>query len=174
MLESPFTFYRGSAVVMAADLSGTPVTGINTILCGDAHLSNFGLFATPERRLAFDLNDFDEAFPGPWEWDLRRLAASAVIAGRDNGFNEQTCCDLAIATGRAYSKAMDRFSEMRTLEQWYYHVNADTLLKLSKSHQKKHGKARKNCCRNRYLIHIPGINLTIVSWEKQVYGMLPE
>ena len=86
MLESPFAFLRGSATVMAADLVGTPVSGIEAILCGDAHLSNFGVFATPERKLVFDINDFDEVYPGPWEWDLKRLAASAVVAGRENGF----------------------------------------------------------------------------------------
>ena len=95
MLESPFTFYRGSAVVMAADLADTPVTGLEAILCGDAHLSNFGIFASPERRTVFDINDFDEAFRGPWEWDLKRLAASAVIAGRDNGFDDKTGRSLA-------------------------------------------------------------------------------
>lgn len=83
MLESPFAFLRGSATVMAADLAGTPVSGIDAILCGDAHLSNFGVFATPERQLVFDINDFDEVYPGPWEWDLKRLAASAVVAGRE-------------------------------------------------------------------------------------------
>ena len=112
MLVSPFTFYRGSAILMANDLANTPTTGIEAILCGDAHLSNFGVFATPERRMVFDVNDFDEAFLGPWEWDLKRLAASAVIAGRDNGFNEKTCRLLAGETARAYGQAMGLFSEM--------------------------------------------------------------
>ena len=95
MLVSPFTFFRGSAILMATDLAHTPATGIEALLCGDAHLSNFGVFATPERRMVFDVNDFDEAFFGPWEWDLKRLAASAVIAGRDNGFSEESCRQLA-------------------------------------------------------------------------------
>ena len=99
MLVSPFTFFRGSAILMAADLAHTPTTGIEALLCGDAHLSNFGVFATPERRMVFDVNDFDEAFFGPWEWDLKRLAASAVIAGRDNGFSEETCRQLAEGSG---------------------------------------------------------------------------
>ena len=85
MVESPFAFLRGSAAVMAADLASTPVTGLQVQLCGDAHLSNFGVFATPERKLVFDINDFDETYSGPWEWDLKRLAASAVVAGRENG-----------------------------------------------------------------------------------------
>ena len=102
MLESPFAFLRGSAVVMASDLAGTPTTGIQTMLCGDAHLSNFGVFASPERRLIFDINDFDETYPGPWEWDLKRLAASAVVAGRENGFKEKKCRTLAVDLTRKY------------------------------------------------------------------------
>ena len=89
MVESAFAFLRGSAVVMAADLAGTPTSGLQVQLCGDAHISNFGVFATPERKLVFDVNDFDETHPGPWEWDLKRLAASAVVAGRENGFSEK-------------------------------------------------------------------------------------
>ncbi len=85
MVASPFAFLRGSAVVMASDLAATPTTGLEVVLCGDAHLSNFGVFATPERNLVFDINDFDETYPGPWEWDLKRLAASAVVAGQENG-----------------------------------------------------------------------------------------
>ena len=141
MLESPFTFYRGSAVVMAADLAGSPVSGIQAVLCGDAHLSNFGVFATPERRMVFDINDFDEAFPGPWEWDLKRLAVSAVIAGRDNGFSEKICRRLAVDTARAYVKAMDYFSEMPTLEQWYYHVEVDAVLKVFERSSKQGRKS---------------------------------
>lgn len=144
MLESTFTFFRGSAVLMAADLANTPTIGINVILCGDAHLSNFGLFATPERRLVFDLNDFDEAYPGPWEWDLKRLATSAVIAGRDNGFSEKVCRKLAATVAKAYGTAMDHFSKMSTLDQWYYHVNADQLLEIFEQATKKgHKSARK-------------------------------
>ena len=141
MLESPFTFFRGSAAVMASDLTDTSTTGIEAMLCGDAHLSNFGIFATPERRMVFDLNDFDEAFPGPWEWDLKRLAASAAIAGRDNGFGEKTCRNLAVHTVRTYIEAMDRFSRMRTLEQWYYHVNVESVLKVFEKSSKKGQKS---------------------------------
>ena len=116
MLASPFAFLRGSAVVMAADLAHTPTSGLQVILCGDAHLSNFGLFASPERRLVFDLNDFDEAFPGPWEWDVKRLATNAAVAGRDNGFSDKTNRSLAQEAVRAYRRAMTHFSEMRTLD----------------------------------------------------------
>jgi uncharacterized protein (DUF2252 family) len=127
MLASPFAFLRGSAVVMAADLANTPTSGLQVILCGDAHLSNFGLFASPERRLVFDLNDFDEAYPGPWEWDVKRLAASAAVAGRDNGFSDKTNRGLAQEAVRAYRRAMTRFSEVPTLDVWYFYVDADAL-----------------------------------------------
>jgi uncharacterized protein (DUF2252 family) len=126
---------------MAADLAGTPATGIEAILCGDAHLSNFGIFATPERRMVFDINDFDEAFPGPWEWDLKRLAASAVIAGRDNGFGEPSCRQLAEETALAYGRAMDRFSQMPPLEQWYYHVNVEAVLEVFEQSSKRGRKS---------------------------------
>ena len=140
MLVSPFTFYRGSALVMAADLATTPATGIEAILCGDAHLANFGIFATPERRMVFDVNDFDEAFPGPWEWDVKRLATSAVIAGRDNGFSEKSCRQLAEDTTRAYGRAMECFSKMDTLEQWYYHINVDAVQRIFKKQSSKKGR----------------------------------
>jgi uncharacterized protein (DUF2252 family) len=97
MVASPFAFLRGSAAVMAGDLAGTPNSGLEVVLCGDAHLANFGVFASPERRLVFDINDFDEAYPGPWEWDLKRLAASAVVAARENGLKEDDCRGMAVA-----------------------------------------------------------------------------
>ncbi len=141
MMVSPFTFYRGSAVLMAADLTGTPVSGIDVVLCGDAHLSNFGVFATPERRLVFDVNDFDEAYPGPWEWDLKRLATSAVIAGRDNGFSDRKCRQLAVDVAQAYTQAMDHFSQMPTLEQWYFQVNVDAVMQVFEKSSKKGKKS---------------------------------
>jgi uncharacterized protein (DUF2252 family) len=144
MLESPFAFLRGSAVVMTADLAPTPVTGLEVILCGDAHLSNFGIFATPERRMAFDINDFDEAYPGPWEWDLKRLAASAVVAGRGNGFSEKKCRRLAVDTTKVYAYAMDKFSQAHALDVWYYHVNVDSVLEITdKSSKQGVKRARK-------------------------------
>ena len=147
MLESPFTFFRGSAVLMASDLANTRSTGIDVILCGDAHLSNFGLFASPERRLVFDVNDFDEVYPGPWEWDLKRLATSAVIASRDNGFGEKDCRKLAGTVAKAYARAMDTFSKMPTLEQWYYHVNADQILDVFEQSSKKGEKSAQKMVR---------------------------
>ncbi|MCP4359155.1 MAG: DUF2252 domain-containing protein [Chloroflexi bacterium] len=127
MLASPFAFFRGSAVVMAADLAHTPVSGLDVMLCGDAHLSNFGLFASPERNLMFDINDFDECYPGPWEWDLKRLAASVAIAGRGNGFSNSTNRDMAEDVAHVYRKAMRRLSKARTLDVWYFHVDAAAL-----------------------------------------------
>ncbi len=137
MLQSPFAFLRGSAVVMAADLANTPATGIRAVLCGDAHLSNFGVFASPERQLVFDINDFDETYPGPWEWDLKRLAASAVVAARDNGFSNKWCQDLATTVVETYQEAMDRFAEMHTLDVWYFHVATDDLLGLFEKSSKQ-------------------------------------
>ena len=143
MLESPFAFLRGSAVVMAADLAGTPAIGLQTMLCGDAHLSNFGVFATPERSLVFDINDFDETFPGPWEWDLKRLAASAVVAGRDNGFNEKWCRQLATAVGETYQASMEKFAQAPTLDVWYYHVSMDAVLDVFDKSSKQGRKSAK-------------------------------
>jgi uncharacterized protein (DUF2252 family) len=143
MLASPFAFYRGSAVVMASDLASTPVSGLDVILCGDAHLSNFGIFATPERNLVFDINDFDEVYPGPWEWDLKRLAASAVLAGRENGFKENDCRNLAMIVSRSYREAMLRFSQEAILEVWYFHVDTDSVLKLFDKYAKRSSKQAK-------------------------------
>ncbi len=141
MLASPFAFLRGSAVVMAADLASTPNIGERVILCGDAHLSNFGVFASPERRLIFDINDFDEAYPGPWEWDLKRLAASAVVAGRENGFKEKKCRSLAVDLTRKYAEAMGKFAQAHTLDVWYYHVEANAVLEVFDKTSKQ-GKKR--------------------------------
>ncbi len=115
MMASPFAFLRGSAVVMASDLASSPVSGLKAALCGDAHLSNFGIFATPERDVVFDVNDFDETYPGPWEWDLKRLAASAVVAGRGNGFDDKTCKKLAATVAKSYREGMHRLAAMTIL-----------------------------------------------------------
>jgi uncharacterized protein (DUF2252 family) len=127
MAISPFTFFRGAAAVMAADLAGTPVSGPVVQLCGDAHLSNFGFFASPERRLVFDLNDFDETLPGPWEWDVKRLAASVEIAGRDRGFGDVDRESAVRAVSRGYRRAMRQFAELTNLEVWYSHADVDEL-----------------------------------------------
>ena len=128
MLLSPFTFYRGAAAVMAADLAGTPQTGLVVQCCGDAHLSNFGLFASPERQLLFDINDFDETLPGPWEWDVKRLAASFEVAGRDRGFSPADRRDIVRATVRAYRKQLHRAADQGALDVWYSHLNQHRLM----------------------------------------------
>ncbi len=127
MLVSPFTFFRGAARIMAADLAGTPRTGLTVQACGDAHLSNFGVYASPERRLVFDINDFDETLPGPWEWDLKRLATSMLIAARDNGFAVADQERVVLGTALAYRSSMGRFAGMTTLDLWYSHLDIDAL-----------------------------------------------
>jgi uncharacterized protein (DUF2252 family) len=128
MLVSPFTFYRGAAAIMAADLTATPRSGLIVQCCGDAHLSNFGAFASPERRLVFDLNDFDETLPGPWEWDVKRLAASVLIGARDNRFAVKDQDQIVLATVAAYRTAMAEFATMSNLEVWYAHLDIDKTL----------------------------------------------
>ena len=125
MLASPFAFYRGGALIMAADLAQTPTSGQRVQLCGDAHLSNFGVFGSPERNLVFDLNDFDETAPGPWEWDVKRLAASFAVGGRETGFTAKEREAVVLDTVRAYREAMTAFARMRNLEVWYAHLSVD-------------------------------------------------
>ena len=128
MMKSPFTFFRGSAAIMAMDLASAPVSGIQTQLCGDSHLLNFGAYATPERNVIVDINDFDETLPGPWEWDLKRLATSFVLACRANDFDAEVCREAARISARAYRKAMRDFSEMTALEVWYSRMDLDTYI----------------------------------------------
>jgi uncharacterized protein (DUF2252 family) len=130
MLVSPFTFYRGAALIMATDLAATPVSGITVQLCGDAHLSNFGLFGTPERRMLFDINDFDETLPGPWEWDVKRLAASFEVMGRDRGFTPADRRAVVMAGVKEYRDRMREAAGMSSLDAWYEHLEAGMLLKM--------------------------------------------
>jgi uncharacterized protein (DUF2252 family) len=125
MLASSFSYYRGAALPMAQDLSRTPVTGLTVQACGDAHLSNFGIFGSPERRLLFDLNDFDETLPGPWEWDVKRLAASLEVAGRENGFSRKERAAVVRAAVGRYRRAMREFAGMTNLEVWYAHADVE-------------------------------------------------
>jgi uncharacterized protein (DUF2252 family) len=129
MLVSPFTFYRGAARIMASDLASTPRTGFTVQCCGDAHLSNFGVFASRERRLVFDINDFDETLPGPWEWDVKRLAVSMLIAARDNGFSAADQQRIVLDTVAEYRRSMARFAAMHTLDVWYSHTDVDKLMR---------------------------------------------
>ena len=128
MLVSPFTFYRGAALIMANDLASTPRSGLNVQCCGDAHLSNFGVFASPERRLMFDVNDFDETLPGPWEWDVKRLAASMLIAARDNGYRAKEQERIVLDTVGQYRTAMANFAGMKNLEVWYSHLDIESAI----------------------------------------------
>ena len=128
MLVSPFTFYRGAALLMAADLASTPVSGITTQICGDAHLSNFGVFGTPERRLVFDMNDFDETLPGPWEWDVKRLAASFEVAGRSRGFTDADRREMNLLVVRGYRERMLQAADSRVLDAWYDQLDTDRFI----------------------------------------------
>ena len=138
MMLSPFTFYRGTALNMAADLATTPTTGIHVQVCGDAHLGNFRLFGTPERRMIFDIHDLDETLPAPWEWDVKRLAASFVVASRNNNLSEQTAREAVLDCVRSYREHMAEFSSMNVLDVWYASFQAETLIKnfRSKRHRK--------------------------------------
>jgi uncharacterized protein (DUF2252 family) len=142
MVVSPFTFYRGAAKIMAADLKDTPTAGLTVQLCGDAHLSNFGVFASPERTMMFDLNDFDETLPGPFEYDVKRMAASFTIAARNNGFTSDDARTAALASVKAYREAMAESAAMRTLDIWYAHLSEEALMQSIKAaaHTTKQGK----------------------------------
>ncbi|HTA33195.1 MAG TPA: DUF2252 domain-containing protein [Solirubrobacteraceae bacterium] len=128
MLVSPFTFYRGAAMIMASDLAGTPRSGLTVQCCGDAHLSNFGVFGSPERRLVFDLNDFDETLPGPWEWDVKRLAVSMLIAAQSNGFDPADQDRIVLEAVREYRTAMLGFATMKNLDVWYARLDVEGFL----------------------------------------------
>jgi uncharacterized protein (DUF2252 family) len=136
MMVSPFTFYRGAALLMASDLSTTPDSGIVTQICGDAHLSNFGVFGTPERTMVFDLNDFDETLPGPWEWDLKRLAASFEIGGRNAGFSAADCRETTLRVARAYREQMRAAAKEPVLQAWYERLDVEHMLEWVRAEQR--------------------------------------
>ena len=140
MLVSPFTFYRGAAAIMAADLAQTPVSGMRVQLCGDAHLSNFGIFASPEREMLFDINDFDETLPGPWEWDVKRLAVSLCVAGRDRNLSKQEIADVLVWTAQSYRQSMRGFAQMSNLDVWYARLNAKDIMDVIRAQQLVKGK----------------------------------
>ncbi|WP_329000158.1 DUF2252 domain-containing protein [Kribbella sp. NBC_00709] len=127
MMASPFTFYRGAARIMAADLAETPTSGLHVQLCGDAHLSNFGVFASPERNLVFDINDFDETLPGPFEYDVKRLAASLMVAAQNNGCSESDARAITKACATSYRETMAEFATIKTLDVWYAHLAEDQI-----------------------------------------------
>ncbi len=170
MLQSPFAFFRATALNMAADLATTPVSGINTQACGDCHLTNFGAFATPERRVIFDINDLDETLPAPWEWDIKRLATSFVLACRHNGFSEDEARDIAVNCVRSYRKHMADFSELTVLEVWYASIDVEDFLptirdkEARERSEKRLAKAREqNVLENEFpeLVTSEGIKPTI-------------
>lgn len=140
MLSSPLAFYRGAAAVMAADLDGSPASGFTVQACGDAHLANFGIFGTPERALVFDVNDFDETLPGPWEWDVKRLAASLAIASRHDGFDIGQREEIVQACGRSYRMALQQFAAMKTMDVWYARLDAEVMQRWRSSATKKQMK----------------------------------
>jgi uncharacterized protein (DUF2252 family) len=145
MLQSPFAFYRGAAAIMAADLARTPSSGLKVQACGDCHLLNFGGFATPERSIIFDINDFDETLPGPWEWDVKRLVASIVLAARSNGLSDARGRDCAVSCARMYREHMRKFSKMDPLKIWYAETSAANFIaSLPKALQKKVKKRIEN------------------------------
>src|SRR5881275_3725456 len=132
MSTSAFAFYRGTADIMAYDLAKTPVSGIQAQLCGDAHLSNFGVFASPERRQVFDVNDFDETLAGPWEWDVKRLAASVVVAGRQNGYTARESKQAVVKAVQRYRESMQQFALMNHLDVWYFHLDVESILAMAR------------------------------------------
>jgi uncharacterized protein (DUF2252 family) len=143
MLVSPFTFYRGAAAIMAGDLANTPTSGLSVQLCGDAHLSNFGVFASPERELLFDINDFDETLPGPWEWDVKRLTASLCVAGRDRNLSRAEIADVLAWTTQAYRQSMRGFAQMSNLAVWYAKLNVQEIMAIIHEQQLVKGKRLK-------------------------------
>src|SRR5690349_20300245 len=132
MSLSPFAFYRGTADIMAYDLARTPVSGISAQICGDAHLSNFGVYASPERRQVFDVNDFDETLSGPWEWDVKRLAASVVLASLQNGYTAQESTRAVLSCMQSHRESMQQFALMNHLDVWYYHIDEETMLAMAR------------------------------------------
>jgi uncharacterized protein (DUF2252 family) len=155
MRQSPFAFFRGAAAIMAADLAGSPVTKIRVQACGDCHLLNFGGYGSPERRLVFDINDFDETLHAPWEWDVKRLAASVVLAGRQMGLGDRRCRDAVGAVTASYRGHMRRYARMRALDAWYSHIDADIFIEEAKSiADKKHWKQVERSARFQTAEHI--------------------
>ncbi|PSH02887.1 MAG: DUF2252 domain-containing protein [Acidobacteria bacterium] len=164
MLRSPFTFYRGAALNMAADLSVTPVSGLRVQACGDAHLCNFGVYATPERRVIFDINDLDETLPAPWEWDVKRLTASFVLASRNNGFRADVTRDIVLACLRSYREGMSEFSQMRALDVWYASTEVEELIAATRDKEAKQ-RAQKRLEKTRATTVLENIYPELVSAE---------
>ncbi len=153
MAESPFKFFRGTAIIQARDLATTPVSGITVQACGDCHLANFGGFASPERTLVFDINDFDETFPAPWEWDVKRLAASFVLAARDRGFSKKVADEAVRAATASYRTHMSEFAEMGVLDTWYAQLSIDAILEQFRQQFRKNPDLRSRLLRKQKQAH---------------------
>jgi uncharacterized protein (DUF2252 family) len=167
MVRTPFTFYRGTALNMAADLAVTPATGLQVQACGDCHLMNFGGFATPERRVIFDINDMDETLPAPWEWDVKRLAASFVLACRNNGFSEAAARDAALACVRSYRERMAEYSKMSVLEVWYSSIDVKKVLEsLTDEEARKRVQKRVAAAQERTVIEHDFPKLAVMAGEQ--------
>ncbi|MET8148514.1 DUF2252 domain-containing protein [Actinoplanes sp. NPDC049668] len=177
MLVTPLTFFRGAAVLMAGDLAGTPASGIRAQTCGDAHLSNFGMFASAERTLVFDINDFDETLPGPWEWDVKRLVASFAVAGRQNGFTRKQRDKIAIAAAGAYRTAMRDFAARTNLEVWYAQLDVQTVLEKWRTilppTQVRRTEAALRKARTRDSLHALGKLSTVVDGHRRIIAAPP-
>jgi len=153
MMKSPFTFYRGAALNMAADLAGTPASGIRVQACGDCHLMNFGAYATPERRVIFDINDLDETLPAPWEWDVKRLAASFVLACRDNGFSEEAAREAVLSCVRSYRERMAEYSTMHVMDVWYASIDVEDMIpRIQDEEARKRAQKRLTIARERSVL----------------------
>ena len=175
MMQSPFAFYRGGAAIMAADLAGLPSTGIRVQACGDCHLVNFGSFATPERRQIFAINDFDETLPAPWEWDIKRLAASFVVAGRSNSFSAAEARESAQACVRSYRERMREFSKMGVLDFWYFSIDMEAVLETVEDDIAREGsKKRFAKARNPELVTFEGGKHRIRDNPPLIYHMQGE
>jgi uncharacterized protein (DUF2252 family) len=172
MLVSPFTFYRGAAAIMAADLADTPTSGLNVQLCGDAHLSNFGIFASPEREMLFDINDFDETLPGPWEWDVKRLAASLCVAARDRELTRQESADILAWTAQAYRLSMRGFAQMSNLDVWYASLNAQDIMGVVRQQQLVKGKRLQKMERRLGKAHSKDSTRAVLKLTEAVDGRL--
>jgi uncharacterized protein (DUF2252 family) len=174
MLQSPFTFLRGAAAVMARDLTGTPTTGLRVQCCGDCHLMNFGAFASPERTLLFDTNDFDETLPAPWEWDLKRLAASVAVAGRHLNGSTRDCREAVLAGVRSYRERLREFARMKILEVWYARIPFKTLVHLSRTAgERKLWEQGARSARARTAVHVIPKLIATVSEHRRIVDNPP-
>jgi len=177
MLTSAFAFFRGAALIMASDLARTPSSGLTVQACGDAHLSNFGMFGSPERKLVFDVNDFDETLPGPWEWDVKRLAASVEIAARERGFSDTERRTAVLTAGESYRKSMLEFAQMRNLDLWYRHLDVDEALAGHQAELTKVGRKRtsKEVAKAKTRDSLDAFNklTTVVDGERRIISTPP-